>query len=328
MNKGHGICGMGRFSLRSTAAAMTFMAVGFFTASILDPDNLPTYVRQLFRSKSTLTKSNPITQLFTLCILVLFVTIGVRLYSEINDTSDSGDVISNEETELINKPNGQSSSSTLLLAKKKAIPSMISASLFALGLEISQMTNNTKVLDFLDVTLISKGRWDPSLIFVMGGGVVVSAISYQFISGFNRLVSDDKAISSPLICECDEVQFAKPAKSAIDQTVLLGAVVFGIGWAIGGFCPGPAIYQALVGQPEVMFIFMPFMALGANLAVLYAEANSSSQSKDHYLDYVNQALQSDDIVDGSRQGRRMSRKASYKRSSFVTIEKFDLGDLE
>jgi hypothetical protein len=71
--------------------------------------------------------------------------------------------------------------------KRKIIPAVISAKLFALGLIISQMTLSSKVLGFLNVNGIKNGSWDPTLACVMGGGLIVSFLSYQWVKGFNYL---------------------------------------------------------------------------------------------------------------------------------------------
>ena len=106
---------------------------------------------------------------------------------------------------------------------KKNIAALIAGLLFGLGLAISQMTNPAKVLNFLDIT----GTWDPTLAFVMGGAVLVTLISFRFILKQDR----------PLF----EGQFHLPTRSDIDGRLLGGAALFGIGWGLAGYCPGPGI---------------------------------------------------------------------------------------
>ncbi|HMB48010.1 MAG TPA: DUF6691 family protein, partial [Afifellaceae bacterium] len=105
---------------------------------------------------------------------------------------------------------------------RATITALLSGFIFGLGLVISGMSNPAKVLNFLDVT----GSWDPSLAFVMAGAVFVTSIGY-------RLILRQKA---PKFADA----FAVPTRSDIDTPLIAGAAIFGIGWGLGGFCPGPA----------------------------------------------------------------------------------------
>jgi len=115
---------------------------------------------------------------------------------------------------------------------KKNIAALIAGLLFGLGLAISQMTNPAKVLNFLDIT----GTWDPTLAFVMGGAVLVTLISFRFILKQDR----------PLF----EGQFHLPTRSDIDSRLLGGAALFGIGWGLAGYCPGPGVAALAMGLWE------------------------------------------------------------------------------
>ena len=105
---------------------------------------------------------------------------------------------------------------------------------FGVGISISGMANPAKVLNFFDVA----GRWDPSLIMVMGGALVVTFIGY-------RLVLRRPA---PLM----DLKFHLPDNSRIDARLLGGAAVFGVGWGIAGFCPGGALPALGTGRIEVV----------------------------------------------------------------------------
>ena len=100
---------------------------------------------------------------------------------------------------------------------------LLSGIIFGLGLALSQMIDPDKVLNFLDVT----GNWDPSLAFVMMGALAVSMLSFRFI--LKR--------SAPVL----ESGFHVSRKSLINRPLLLGAGLFGIGWGMTGYCPGPAV---------------------------------------------------------------------------------------
>ena len=115
--------------------------------------------------------------------------------------------------------------------------SFASGLIFGLGLVISGMINPAKVQNFLDVA----GAWDPSLAFVMGSALVVTGICYRLI----------KAMGRPLF----EARFQWPTASDIDPRLISGAALFGAGWGLAGFCPGPAISAAALGRSEV-YIFL------------------------------------------------------------------------
>ena len=115
--------------------------------------------------------------------------------------------------------------------------------IFALGLGISGMTQPQKVIGFLDIF----GVWNPALAFVMIGAIGVHALSYFFIKKKEKPVLDS--------------EFHLPSAKTVDAHLLLGSVLFGIGWGLGGFCPGPAITSLLSGSAVVLF-FVLSMILG------------------------------------------------------------------
>ncbi|MER0238650.1 DUF6691 family protein [Fulvimarina sp. MAC8] len=121
--------------------------------------------------------------------------------------------------------------------------------LFGLGLILAGMSNPAKVLNFLDVF----GTFDPSLAFVMGGAAVTTFIGY-------RLVWKRKA---PLIL----ADFQVPTRNDIDAPLLTGAALFGIGWGIGGFCPGPAWTALALAEPGTL-VFLPAMLIGMAIATI------------------------------------------------------------
>lgn len=118
--------------------------------------------------------------------------------------------------------------------------------LFGAGLAISDMTNPARVLAFLDLA----GAWDPSALFVFAGALPVSAAAYLIARRRTAPVFDDR--------------FHVPSITVIDRKLIAGAVLFGIGWGIAGFCPGPALTAVISGKPDV-FLFLAAMLGGMAL---------------------------------------------------------------
>ncbi len=121
--------------------------------------------------------------------------------------------------------------------------SLVAGVVFGLGLAVAEMTNPLKVLDFLDLA----GHWDPSLAFVMGGAVLVTLVAFRFV--LRRAV--------PLYGE----RFHLPTLTQLDRKLLGGAALFGIGWGLAGYCPGPALATILSGNSET-WLFVPAMLVG------------------------------------------------------------------
>jgi uncharacterized protein len=105
---------------------------------------------------------------------------------------------------------------------------------FGLGLAISGMMNPAKVIGFLDVT----GSWDPTLAFVMGGALLVAMPAYRLILGRGH-----PALAGG---------FSLPANTRLDTPLILGSALFGVGWGLVGFCPGPAVAAVVTGLPVVL----------------------------------------------------------------------------
>jgi uncharacterized membrane protein YedE/YeeE len=126
------------------------------------------------------------------------------------------------------------------------LAALLSGLLFGAGLAVSGMMNPGKVIGFLDLA----GAWDPSLAFVMGGALIVTAIGYRLAGARGR----------PLF----EARFHLPTAKSIDLRLIGGAVLFGLGWGISGLCPGPAIAAATTGITDIL-IFGAAMLAGIGL---------------------------------------------------------------
>ena len=121
--------------------------------------------------------------------------------------------------------------------------SLLSGIIFGVGLVISGMTNPAKVIGFLSIT----HNWDASLIFVMGGAIMITAPFFYFLKNRNQSLLD--------------INIKLPRKKNLDKKLLMGASIFGIGWGIGGLCPGPAISSIALFEP-ITLIFLLAMLLG------------------------------------------------------------------
>lgn len=135
--------------------------------------------------------------------------------------------------------------------KKQSYSAFFVGFLFAIGLGVGGMTQPQKIINFLDIF----GDWDPSLIFVMLGALLVHSIAYQWI----------KKRSSPLL----DVKFHLPTSRKLTGSLIIGSAIFGIGWGLVGFCPGPALTSLLSGQTSPIF-FVAAMIVGMWLARLSA----------------------------------------------------------
>lgn len=126
---------------------------------------------------------------------------------------------------------------------KKNISSFIVGFVFAIGLGVSGMTQPQKVVGFLDLF----GSFDPSLIFVMAGAIAVHFITYKLI----------RKKDSPLL----HPEWLVPTKKDITPALIIGSFIFGVGWALGGFCPGPALTSLASFEPRPL-IFIGSMVGG------------------------------------------------------------------
>jgi uncharacterized membrane protein YedE/YeeE len=124
-----------------------------------------------------------------------------------------------------------------------ALASFVCGLIFGFGLLVSGMTQPVKVLGFLNIF----GRWDPTLAFVMAAALVVSGIGYALLRQRKR----------PVLA----AQYLRPTRTDIDRRLVVGSVLFGIGWGLVGLCPGPALVNLAGLMPSVM-VFVLAMAAG------------------------------------------------------------------
>lgn len=134
--------------------------------------------------------------------------------------------------------------------------------LFGVGLLLAGMANPAKVLNFLDLAAIPTGGWDPSLLLVMGGAVGVTALGYGWVLGWRH----------PLLAD----RFALPTARGVEARLVLGPALFGVGWGLAGFCPGPALVALGTGAPAAL-AFVLAMAVGMALARRLADQPTAPQ---------------------------------------------------
>ncbi len=115
---------------------------------------------------------------------------------------------------------------------------------FGLGLVVSGMVNPEKVRNFLDIA----GAWDPSLLLVLGSAVIVTLVGYRLTSAL---------LERPLLGDA----FHFPTRREITPRLVVGALIFGVGWGLGGLCPAPAESALLVGPVEI-WVFLVAMLVG------------------------------------------------------------------
>jgi uncharacterized membrane protein YedE/YeeE len=142
----------------------------------------------------------------------------------------------------------------------RIIVSLGAGAVFGVGLVVSRMIDPAKVLGFLDLA----GAWDPSLAFVMAGAVSVATIGFRIAA----------RRATPVLAE----DFRGPTRTVVDRPLVAGAVLFGIGWGLVGYCPGPALASLSLGRAETG-IFVAAMLVGMAAYRLFEALTSANRRK-------------------------------------------------
>lgn len=121
---------------------------------------------------------------------------------------------------------------------------LLAGAIFGFGLSLSEMVDPARVIGFLD---LASGHWGPTLAFVLGGAVLVAVPGVML----------QRRMAKPVL----DTQFHLPRRTDIDPRLLIGSAIFGAGWGLAGFCPGPAVSALSMGLPLV-FLFVAAMAAG------------------------------------------------------------------
>ena len=125
---------------------------------------------------------------------------------------------------------------------KPSFSALVAGLVFGLGLILSGMANPAKVLGFLDLA----GRWDPSLAFVMAGAIAVGVVTFSAARGRTRSL-----LGEPM---------RMPTATQLDRRLVGGSLLFGIGWGIAGFCPGPALVALGMGETKAAVFVLAMLA--------------------------------------------------------------------
>jgi uncharacterized protein len=252
---GHGICGLARLSKRSFVAVLTFMTWAVFTATI--SYGIPSFSAL----RDVLTTEEPWNDYNTWMYVSYTIT----------------GIVTAVAACVVMMYSRQSA-----LSMKKLVPGVLGGLLFCAGLFVSRMIYKARVLSFLDVSGFADASWDPTLIYVMSGGLLVSFLSYQWVEGHATFHLAHTTLKHPIHCESCE--FSVPHNQQIDTQLVAGAALFGVGWGIGGVCPGPAIFLAGAGSAPIIAIWWPFFLLGSYVGMQIKSCLSPAASQDPSTD--------------------------------------------
>lgn len=136
-------------------------------------------------------------------------------------------------------------------AARRLLPPLISGLIFGAGLTIGGMTDPARVRGFLDIF----GSWDPTLAFVMGGALIVMAVAWWF----------QRRMKRPIFGE----SFSLPDRQDLEPKLIIGAVLFGVGWGVAGICPGPAVASLALVPAQVVPFLLAMIAGMAFYRVLF-----------------------------------------------------------
>ncbi len=129
---------------------------------------------------------------------------------------------------------------------------------FGLGLVVSGMSNPAKVLNFLDLASIRTGTWDASLLFVLAGAIGVTMIGFRLVLGRSKPVYGEK--------------FHLPTAVKLDARIFIGPAIFGVGWGLAGFCPGPALTAPALTAPALTALVLSASGTGPASVFLFVAA--------------------------------------------------------
>ena len=136
-------------------------------------------------------------------------------------------------------------------AVRRLLPPLVSGLIFGAGLTIGGMTDPARVRGFLDIF----GNWDPTLAFVMGGALIVMVFAWRLQRRMKRPVFGES--------------FSLPDRQDLEPRLIIGAVLFGVGWGIAGICPGPAVASLALVPAQVLPFLLAMIAGMASYRILF-----------------------------------------------------------
>ena len=214
---GHGICGLPRRSVRSLAAVLTFMSTGAISAYMVNNSSL----QQLLAAEGSIDSASADSIIFFATPTIATAVFSATLYNRYFVLNQM--FFGTREGATDSKSKTESSRNSMAIHGV----SFLSALLFGLGLGISGMCNTDRVKDFLNFT--GPRGWDPTLMGVMGGGVLFNLISFHIMKSNNHTVPFDTTKKMDTILKLD----AHPDNMVVDWKLIIGSGLFGLGWGLG-----------------------------------------------------------------------------------------------
>lgn len=236
---GHGVCGLPRFSKRSFVAVICFMISGIVTANVKYHFGFFNNINSLREHSINLYEGTVSNNSEYAKLILLFTSIALATYIIYNI-----------------KSNPRSSYS-----KSDCIIGAITGIIFGFGLCLSGMAQRAKVVNFLSIS----HKWDPSLMFVLGVSVSINVITFDMIR---------KYVNIPPFAH-NPISFAQ---DKINSHVIVGPLLFGIGWGLSGLCPGPVIVNIFFYFPT-LFLFIFMLVLGQQMGKMYLKWFESKHIK-------------------------------------------------
>lgn len=257
---GHGICGIARFSKRSFAATATFTGMSMASTYVISPLRSWATATEFLRTTG-LPHMSPLSS-----GLVMAGTVFAAMVAPALSATNKAKLIE------------EGGKSVVETEERKVLGASLSGAMFASGLAISGMVKVSKVHDFLCLSGFSNGSYDPTLITVMGSGILASWLAYQFVDGWSKTMPPQKTLSCPAGLG-EGTCFSVPTNVTIDTQLLIGAAAFGSGWGLTGVCPGPAIFAAASGNLDATLLWLPAFVFGSWVGIQIKESVFTKKTK-------------------------------------------------
>lgn len=234
---GHGVCGLGRLSPRSLVAVVSFLVSGILAATFISSPNTPWASSTSFLRHQGVNVSTG--SFLSSTILLVSAGLATWSYAKGNHTKSQED----DRIKLVNQ--------------RKSYGAAISGAMFAIGLAVSGMSQTNKVQGFLDLNPLFRNdvavsSYDATLLTVLGAAVPISALGYLWQRYHMKHTS---------LCGAD--WSCIPKRTDIDSPLVLGSVLFGVGWGLVGLCPGPAVWSAAAGVVDIVYSWFPAFLFGS-----------------------------------------------------------------